>query len=75
LGHAGDRSDWIKGRGGKLFSPAEFPFLQGQDGPGDPPSPAPVADGCILRILDGLLTLDGERLSYRTLDVEQVGSV
>jgi N-6 DNA Methylase len=28
-----------------------------------------------LRILDGLLTLKGERLSYRTLDVEQIGSV
>jgi hypothetical protein len=28
-----------------------------------------------LRILDLLLNLDGEKLSYRTLDVEQIGSV
>ena len=34
-----------------------------------------MSDGCILRILDLLLSLDGERLSYRTLDVEQIGSV
>jgi hypothetical protein len=27
------------------------------------------------RVLQGLLILDGERLSYRTLDVEQIGSV
>ena len=34
-----------------------------------------VSDGCIYRVLHALLVLDGERLSYRTLDVEQVGSV
>ena len=34
-----------------------------------------VSDGCIHRVLDALLVLDGERLSYRALDVEQVGSV
>ena len=34
-----------------------------------------MSDGCILRILDLLLSLDGEKLSYRTLDVEQIGSV
>ncbi len=73
--HAGHPSGWIRGRGGKLFDPAVFPFLQGQDDPADRPAPATVSDGCILRVLDGLLTLDGERLSYRTLDVEQIGSV
>jgi hypothetical protein len=75
LVHRGDRTGWIRGRGGKLFDPDAFPFLQGQDTPGDPAAPAPVSDGCILRILDLLLSLDGERLSYRTLDVEQIGSV
>jgi hypothetical protein len=40
----------------------------------------PVSDGCVLRILAGLMTLHvkggtRERLSYRTLDVEQIGSV
>ena len=29
----------------------------------------------MLRVLDLLLIADGERLSYRTLDVEQIGSV
>jgi hypothetical protein len=75
LVHRGDGSGWIRGRGGKLFDPEAFPFLQGQDSPSDQPSPATLSDGCILRVLDLLLNLDGERLSYRTLDVEQIGSV
>ena len=38
--------------------------------------PAPrVSDGVVFRVLQNLLILDGERLSYRTLDVEQIGSV
>jgi hypothetical protein len=75
LVHRGDGRGWIRGRGGKLFDPEGFPFLQGQDSPSDQPSPATLSDGCVLRILDLLLSLDGERLSYRTLDVEQIGSV
>ncbi len=75
LVHRGDGRGWIRGRGGKLFDPEAFPFLQGQDSPSDQPSPATLSDGCVLRILDLLLSLDGERLSYRTLDVEQIGSV
>lgn len=34
-----------------------------------------VSDGVIWRVLQKLLMLGGERLSYRTLDVEQIGSV
>ena len=34
-----------------------------------------IPDGVIYRVLDKLLMLDGERLSYRSLDVEQIGSV
>ena len=34
-----------------------------------------VSDGVVFRVLNNLLILDGERLSYRTLDVEQIGSV
>ncbi|SDK28051.1 MULTISPECIES: Eco57I restriction-modification methylase domain-containing protein [Bradyrhizobium] len=76
LVHEGDSTGiWIRGRGGKLFDTAEFPFLQGQEQASHPPSPAAVSDGCILRILDLLLNLGGEKLSYRTLDVEQIGSV
>jgi hypothetical protein len=76
LVHAGHRaSDWIRGRQGKLFDPDIFPFLEGRRQKQDRPSVPKVTDGAVLRILDGLLMLDGERLSYRTLDVEQIGSV
>ena len=34
-----------------------------------------VSDGVVFRVFQNLLILDGERLSYRTLDVEQIGSV
>ena len=73
--HAGHRTGWIRARGGKLFDPDAFPFLEGRTSFEEPPRILPATDGCVLRILDGLLTLKGERLSYRTLDVEQIGSV
>jgi hypothetical protein len=75
LVHGGDRTGWIRARGGKLFNPDTFPFLEGRAGAGEPSRILPVTDGCVLRILDGLMTLKGDRLSYRTLDVEQIGSV
>jgi hypothetical protein len=75
LVHAGDRTGWVRARGGKLFDPDAFPFLEGRAIPEEAPRIAQVTDGCVLRVLDGLLTLKGERLSYRTLDVEQIGSV
>lgn len=65
-------------RRGYLFDPERFPFLEGrttaQKGETrfDPPE---VPDGTVLRVLENLLVLDGERLSYRALDVEQIGSV
>ncbi len=79
----------IPARKGYLFDPDRYPFLEGRaqlpDGSDDAtsidplaPSPHPVphvSDGCIYRVLESLLVLDGERLSYRTLDVEQIGSV
>jgi hypothetical protein len=75
LVHTGDGTGWIRGRGGALFDPAKFPFLQGQDSSDVPVAIPRLSDGTILRVLDRLLVLDGERLSYRTLDVEQIGSV
>jgi hypothetical protein len=39
-----------------------FPFLLGQGAPERPPDPPPMTDGCILRMLDGLMVLVGERL-------------
>ena len=37
--------------------------------------PPHISDGVVYRVLEKLLVLDGERISYRTLDVEQIGSV
>jgi hypothetical protein len=77
--HKGHPSHFVQARGGKLFNPDEFPFLEGRADVADPPRVAAVSDGCILRILEGLMTLKSgasrERISYRALDVEQIGSV
>jgi hypothetical protein len=64
-------------RHGVLFDPDRFPFLEGrpargQEGRIEPPL---VPDGTIYRALEDLLVLEGERISYRALDVEQIGSV
>ncbi len=67
-------------RHGRLFNPDAYPFLEGRPlgsarvmgAPIDPPR---VPDGVVFRVLQNLLILDGERLSYRALDVEQIGSV
>ncbi|MBI5162752.1 MAG: N-6 DNA methylase [Magnetospirillum sp.] len=75
LVHAGDRTGWITGRGGKLFDPDTFAFLEGRADPAERPRIPRVSDGSVLRLLDDLVMLKGERLSYRTLDVEQIGSV
>lgn len=72
-------------RRGELFDPHAYPFLEGWG----PAGAAPIADataraavnvpsvddGTIHRVLERLLVLKGQRLSYRALDVEQIGSV
>ncbi len=79
-------SGWVTGRGGKLFDPDRFPFIEGREKgtTRDDATVLPLSDGTILRILDGLMTIEGrslsgekirERLSYRSLDVESIGSV
>ena len=78
--HKGHRTGFVQARGGKLFDPDEFPFLEGRASKDEPARILAVSDGCLLRILEGLMTLklrgaERERLSYRTLDVEQIGSV
>lgn len=78
--HGGHPTHFVQARGGKLFDPDEFPFLEGRSDVDEDPRVLQVSDGCILRILEGLMTLklrgqERERLSYRTLDVEQIGSV
>jgi hypothetical protein len=66
----------IPGRRGYLFDPDRYPFLEGRASASDSAPRLPrVPDGVIYRVLLRLLVLDGERLSYRNLDVEQIGSV
>ena len=66
---------------GALFDPDRFPFLEGRHaGAGarqtiERVRPPLVSDGAVHRVLEKLFVLDGERISYRTLDVEQIGSV
>jgi hypothetical protein len=65
-------------RHGDLFDPERFPFLEGRNEKretGKRFEVPLVPDGTIYRVLEKLLVLDGERLSYRALDVEQIGSV
>jgi hypothetical protein len=70
----------LPARHGQLFDPDAWPFLEGrQQGTRrkegvrlDIPR---VSDGVVFRVLEKLLSLNGDRLSYRALDVEQVGSV
>ena len=69
--HAGLR--FVARRGG-LFDPDRFPFLEGIRQNGEPQIPM-VPDSTVWMVLQNLMMLDGERLSYRTLDVEQIGSV
>jgi len=71
----GHPSGFMQARGGQLFREAAFPFLLGRDTPDAPEQVLPVGDGYILRVLDSLLMLKGERVAYRALSVEQIGSV
>lgn len=80
--HDGARSDrlHLPPRHGRLFDPDAYPFLEGRPWGtrrvmGERADPPRVSDGCVYRVLQRLLVLDGERLSYRALDVEQIGSV
>jgi len=67
-------------RHGGLFDPDAYPFLEGRAWESKRAAtaliePPLVSDGILFRILQDLLYLDGERISYRALDVEQIGSV
>ena len=70
-GHAGLS---FTARKGSLFDPERFPFLEGTGADGACEIPM-VPDATVWKVLQNLMMLDGERLSYRTLDVEQIGSV
>ncbi|WP_437931211.1 DNA methyltransferase [Sorangium sp. So ce291] len=75
----------IPARRGQLFDPNVYPFLEGWGPEGSAPITQPEAraavklpsvdDLTIYSVLGKLLYLGGQRLSYKALDVEQIGSV
>ncbi len=72
-------------RGGDLFDPNTYPFLEGWPRGGSAPVKVvekraavrvpSVDDHAIFQLLRRLVIFEGQRLSYRSLDVEQIGSV
>src|SRR5262249_28052959 len=80
--HDGAEASWMRlpPRHGVLFDPDRFPYLEGRAAnstrrPHERIEPPLVPDGTVYRTLEKLLVLDGERISYRALDVEQIGAV
>lgn len=72
----------IPRRRGELFDPARFPFLESWQPPGSAPvtdlaavAPPTIDDETVYRVLERLIILQGQRLSYKVLSVEQIGSV
>lgn len=65
--------------GGSLFDPDRYPFLEGRKkGTNwriDPAEPLPIDDRTVLLLLEAIQTFEGRTLSYRALDVEQIGHV
>jgi len=65
--------------GGSLFDPDRFPFLEGR-GKGtnwleEQAKPLPIDNRTVLLFLDAIQLYQGRTLSYRALDVEQIGYV
>ena len=78
-------TDTLPARGGHLFAPDAYPFLEGRppdapDARGDAPAGADLPrlpgldDAAVRRVLDRLLAPGGEPLQYRDLEVEHLGS-
>lgn len=75
----------LPSRHGSFFDPNKYPFLEGWADEGSAPIDSleeqarvelpTVDDGTVYAVLERLVMLDGQRLSYRSLDVEQLGSV
>jgi len=65
--------------GGSLFDPDRFPFLEGRlkgtSWRQHRAEPLPIDDRTVLLLLDAIQTFEGRTLSYRALDVEQIGHV
>lgn len=86
--HHGTHRFKMPAYGGTLFDPDRFPFLEGRvrgsNWHRDAGTPIQVTDLDVLAILDALLTLrfrsasgvtDTRRLSYRQVEVEQIGHI
>ena len=61
----GPTTDYLPARHGQLFDPSVYPWLE----------TSWISDSVVLAVLRNLLIVNGERISYRMLDVEQIGSV
>lgn len=65
--------------GGSLFDPDRFPFLEGRargsDWGIDVAKPLPIDNRTVLLLLEAIQQFHGRTLSYRALDVEQIGYV
>jgi hypothetical protein len=65
--------------GGSLFDPDRYPFLEGRkkgtSWRSDAAEPLPIDDRTVLLLLEAIQTFEGRTLSYRALDVEQIGHV
>ncbi|HFX1219058.1 restriction endonuclease [Pseudomonas aeruginosa] len=65
--------------GGSLFDPDRFPFLEGRskdsDWKIDSARPLPIDNRTVLLLLEAIQQYEGRTLSYRALDVEQIGYV
>jgi hypothetical protein len=65
--------------GGSLFDPDRFPFLEGRltgtSWRQHRAEPLPIDDRTVLLLLEAIQTFEGRTLSYRALDVEQIGHV
>lgn len=68
-------------RQGDLFNPGKHPFLEGRPREHVEATDTargvlpPINDGVVDDVLERLVYLEGQRISYRNLDVEQIGSV
>ena len=65
--------------GGSLFDPDRFPFLEGRSKGSnwkkEEARPLPIDNRTVLLFLDAIQLYQGRTLSYRALDVEQIGYV
>ncbi len=75
--------------GGNLFDPDRFPFLEGRERntswKSDPANPLPIDNRTVLHLLEALQLLqmkvpgggpaEARRISFRALDIEQIGHV